>query len=179
MVQKEKNVSPMSNEERNRYVVTHITKSLFDLLEIKSFESISISEICANAEVGRMSFYRNFESKEDIIRKHLKKMLDKWFNQYTGEGAYQLIESIFDHYYKNKDLCILLYNRGLAHLSLESIKNAFGPKPEQSNIQAYTTSYFAYGLYGWLEEWFKRGMQENAQQMAKMWMEEQTKSNQN
>ena len=46
----------------------------------------------------------------------------------------------FAHYRKHKKLFILLYKQGLAHLSLQSIKDACGPKPEQSNIVAYATA---------------------------------------
>ncbi len=41
-----------------------------------------------------------------------------------------------------------------------------GPKPEYPNHIAYTAAYFSYGLYGWIEEWFARGMQELAEEMT-------------
>lgn len=59
----------MSNEGRNAYVIEHINEALFGLLKEKSLNEISISEICETAGVGRMSFYRNYESKEDVIKK--------------------------------------------------------------------------------------------------------------
>lgn len=169
MRQNAKTVSPMSNEGRNQYVVEHITDALLKLMQSNDFTDISISQICEEAGVGRASFYRNFESKEDVISKHLKTLLDDWAKQYDGKDHYDLIESIFEHYWKHRELCILLYRQGLAHLSLQSIKEACGPKPEQPNLVAYTTAYFSYGLYGWIEEWFKRGMQETPKEMAVLW----------
>ena len=71
MIQKSKSVSPMSNEGRNAYVIEHINEALFGLLKEKSLNEISISEICETAGVGRMSFYRNYENKEDVIKKQL------------------------------------------------------------------------------------------------------------
>ena len=59
----------MSNEGRNAYVIEHINEALLGLLKEKSLNEISISEICETAGVGRMSFYRNYESKEDVIKK--------------------------------------------------------------------------------------------------------------
>ncbi len=67
MIQKSKSVSPMSNEGRNAYVIEHINEALLGLAR-KSLNEISISEICETAGVGRMSFYRNYESKEDVIK---------------------------------------------------------------------------------------------------------------
>ena len=79
MRQSKENVSPMSNEGRNLYVVKHITASLFELMKAKHINDISIGALCDTAGVGRASFYRNFDSKEDVIAKELKKRLDEWW----------------------------------------------------------------------------------------------------
>lgn len=50
MRQIKRNVSPMSNEGRNAYVIEHITDALLKLLREKPIEAISISELC---EPGR------------------------------------------------------------------------------------------------------------------------------
>ncbi len=173
MRQTDKTVSPMSNEGRNLYVVEHITEAVLNLMKENNLSDISISQICDEAGVGRASFYRNFESKEDVISKHLKRLLENWSKEYALSGRDNFVESLFEHYWKNRDICILLYRQGLAHLNLKSIVDACGPKPEQENIVAYTTAYLSYGLYGWIEEWFKRGMQETPQKMAELWAKAQ------
>lgn len=162
-------VSPMSNEGLNLYVIEHITSALLKLMQKQNLNEISIRQICAEAGVGRASFYRNFESKEAVISRHLKTLLDNWWMEAIKKPDFNLVEAIFEHYYEHRELCIMLYKQGLAHLSLNSIKEACGPKPEQTNIVAYTTAYFSYGLYGWIEEWFKRGMQETPKEMAELW----------
>ena len=179
MKQTVKNVSPNTNEGRNLYVVEHITSALPELMESKPFDTISISEICGKEGVGRTSFYRNFKDKEDVIAKHLKALLDEWWKRETAKPNFNLIEAIFEHYYKHRDLCVMLYKQGLAQLSLQSVKEACGPKPEQPNIAAYTTAYFSYGLYGWIEEWFKRGMQETPKEMDELWKRSQSQTEKN
>lgn len=176
MRQPSENVSPMSNEGRNQYVIEHITEALLKLMKNQNFNDIAIRQICEEAGVGRASFYRNFESKEDVISRHLKKLLDNWWITAIQKPDFNLVEAIFSHYWEQRELSILLYKQGLAHLSLQSIQEACGPKPEQSNIVAYTTAYFSYGLYGWIEEWFKRGMQETPKEMAELWEKAQTLS---
>ena len=175
MRQNAKTVSPMSNEGRNLYVVEHITDAVLKLMKSNDFADISISQICQEAGVGRASFYRNFESKEEVISRHLKKLLDDWWMEAIQKPDFNLVEAIFSHYWEHRGLCMMLYKQGLAHLSLQSIKEACGPKPEQTNIVAYTTAYFSYGLYGWIEEWFNRGMQETPKEMAALWEEAQQK----
>ncbi len=63
----------------------------------------------------------------------------------------------------------MLYRQGLAHISLQSILNARGPKTEQANPLSYVTYFIAYGIYGWIEEWLKRGMQEMPEEMIALY----------
>lgn len=57
MKQSEQNVSPMSNEGRNNYVIEHIREAFLCLLKEKSIDQITITEMCDMAGVGRASFY--------------------------------------------------------------------------------------------------------------------------
>ena len=168
MRQNKENVSPMSNEGRNLYVVEHITGALLKLMENVPFCDISISQICNEAGVGRASFYRNFVNKEEVISNHLQKLLDSWAKHYESGEKNNFIEALFEHYWENRNLCLLLYKHDLSYLTLDSIKKACGPKEEQPNIVAYTTAYVSYGLFGWINEWFKRGMQETTSEMANL-----------
>ena len=167
------NVSPKSNEGRNQYVVEQITRALLGLMKEKPINDISIGELCKKAGVGRASFYRNFESKEKVILRELRKRLEEWRSSAIAQPDFNFTRALFEHYYKEREICVLLYRQGLAHLSLQSIKDVYGPKLEQSNIDAYRAAFFAYGLYGWLEEWFKRGLQETPSQMAALLEESQ------
>lgn len=169
MRQSKENVSPMSNEGRNLYVTQHITIALLELMKSKHINNISIGELCDLAGVGRASFYRNFESKEDVIARELKKRLDEWWLSAIVKPDFNFVQALFEHYYENSDIYLLLYRQGLSHLSLQSVLSACGPKREQCNINAYESAFFAYGLYGWIEEWFKRGMQETPVEMAALW----------
>ena len=46
--------------------------------------------------------------------------------------------------------------------------DTLGPKPEYSNFDAYTVAFIANGIYGWIEEWFLRGMQESGEEMTRL-----------
>ena len=47
-----------------------------------------------------------------------------------------------------------------------------GPRPEHAKVEAYARAYAAYTLYGWIEVWFQRGMQETAEEIAEMFKEQ-------
>ncbi len=78
MEQNEKTVSPMSNEGRNAYVVERLTGALLELLEEKPLADVSVSELCDRAGVGRTSFYRNYQEKEDILRARVYHLFKDW-----------------------------------------------------------------------------------------------------
>lgn len=155
-------------QELNAFVKECITTALLELMDFQSFESITITQLTRKAGVSRVSFYRNFAGKEDVIRQHLANLILEWGREFEQTPGADLIESLFSFYLRNKELFIRLYKAGLWPLSLQSIKDACGPKTGQSNLQAYQSAFFAYGLYGWLEEWFKRGLQESPAEMARL-----------
>ena len=138
MIQKSKSVSPMSNEGRNAYVIEHINEALLGLLKEKSLNEISISEICETAGVGRMSFYRNYESKEDVIKKQLLQLIQEWEKDYEGKNdPTYFSESLLRHYYKHKDFYLLLYNQGLSGM-----------------------------IWGGVDEWMRQGMPETPEEIV-------------
>ena len=53
-----------------------IATALLGLLNVKSFDRISITEITEKAAVSRVSYYRNFSSKEDILLRHSEYVFD-------------------------------------------------------------------------------------------------------
>ena len=119
MRQTTKNVSPMSNKGRNAYVIRHITKSLLALLENKTIDDISISELCDNAGIGRASFYRNFNSKEDILRAYINQLFDVWKSDWEKNNSLPLssgIGMIFEHFEQHKAFYRLLNERHLVYL---------------------------------------------------------------
>ena len=169
MRQNPQNVSPMSNEGRNAYVIEHLTNAMLELLRDKPLGEISISELVENAGVGRASFYRNFENKADIVKAYLNKIFHEWVDEYEKSPERPLSEQIrtlFAHFEKYRNFYTLLNGRGLLWLLKDVVVGILGPKPAHSPIEAYSRAYVAYVLYGWIEVWFQRGMKESAEEIA-------------
>lgn len=171
MKQTPKNVSPFSNKARNAYVIEHITDALLKLMQDKPIGDISISELCDLAGIGRASFYRNFQSKEDILRRYINKIFKEWTDKaWKKEDSLlsDLLSLMFAHFEKHRDFYSLLNERNLIYLLKDVIIEFCGPKPEHSKVEAYTRAYAAYTLYGWIDVWFQRGMLETAEEIAEM-----------
>lgn len=171
MKQNNKNVSPMSNQSRNTYVIEHITQALIELLKEKDIEEISISELCDLAGIGRASFYRNFNTKEDIIKTYINKLLKDLLQNTSFEQNNSLsyfLHILFNHFEKHLEFYTILNQRKLIYLIKDVLVDICGLKKDQSKEEAYASAYFVYIIYGWIEVWFQRGMKESADEIAQM-----------
>lgn len=176
MRQNEKTVSPMSNEGRNTYVIERITDALLELMRDKSIEDISISVLCESAGVGRASFYRNFNSKEDILRRYIQNIFQEWMRgdyQSEDKSLSDLLKSIFLHFESHRSFYELLNQRNLIYLLKDVIIRICGLNPEHSKMEVYAKAYVSYTLYGWIEVWFQRGMKETAEEIAELFQNQE------
>lgn len=71
-----------------------ICEALLNLMETNTFASITISEITNQAQLSRRTFYRNFESKEDVIQYFLKQLVEEYKRRLLSYETYTLEFSI-------------------------------------------------------------------------------------
>jgi len=158
----------MNNEQKNTYVKKQLTAALLDLLKEKPLSDISISELTNKAEIGRVSFYRNYQSKEDILKEESDRLIKEWGRLYelNPESAPEtLFPSLFDFYRNHRDFYTTLFNAGLSSVMMETIIGTIQITSEMQNLEAYMKSFWAYGIYGWMLEWIKRGMKESGKEL--------------
>ncbi len=114
----------LNNEQKNTYVKKQITAALLALLKEKPLPEISVSELTSRAEVGRVSFYRNYGSKEDILKEESDRLIKEWGKLYESnpESAPEtLFPSLFDFYRDHRDFYTTLYNAGMSSVMMETI----------------------------------------------------------
>lgn len=161
----------MNNQEKNNYVRTQITETLLEMMKTSPLEKISISELVANAEVGRASFYRNYTDKSEVLRQEAHRLMKVWggkFNLEASDNSSETLISLLDFIKENAHFYLQLYHSGQDAILQETILAQF-PIPEDSpNVLAYLFSSVGYMTYGWIHEWIKRGMQESGTELAKM-----------
>ena len=78
-----------------------IAAALSQLLKEKSFSSITVSELTKKAGVSRMTYYRNYSSKEDIFEAYLEDALifyDKDIQALPIKGNYYDVSNL-THYF--------------------------------------------------------------------------------
>ena len=162
-----------NNEQMNTYVKKQITLALLELLKEKPLVDISISELTQKAQIGRVSFYRNYQTKEDILREESDRLLKEWGKLYEENPASSpgtLFPSLFDFYREHKEFYTILYQAGMTSILQETILNTTQITSEMSNLEAYMKSFWAYGIYGWMIEWIKRGMPESGDELTRLFI---------
>ncbi|HBG7287570.1 TetR/AcrR family transcriptional regulator [Clostridioides difficile] len=158
----------MDNSEKNQYVKKAITNAMLELLKDKDIAEITVSEITLKAQVGRASFYRNYRNKEDILEMYLFSIINHWKNKNETENIFpnSLLKKLFEHLIEYKEFYTLLYTKKLFHLFRDVLKEVMTAKKEPlSNAEAYAAAFVSHGIYGWIEEWLARGMQESADEI--------------
>lgn len=75
----------LSNEEINRITKDSIQEALVYLLSKKDIDDISVTEIVKKAGVSRTAYYRNYQSKEDILKDFSMNVFNLIFSQLDRE----------------------------------------------------------------------------------------------
>lgn len=145
--------------------------ALIELLKEKPISKISIEELTKKADVGRATFFRHFDSKEELLSYRLVEI----YKEYMGDSydaSYADIEhsiKFFNYYKDTIDLHMLLLDNNLESIIFEGFRSVLIPLEEQSETDnLYTTLFTAYGLFGVILKWIKGGCKESSEEMAKL-----------
>lgn len=163
----------LSNEESNRLTKECLQTALIYLMGEKPFEKISVTELVKKSGVSRMAFYRNYNSKEDILKEMaesfvltVKKSLEK--PEYE-ENPRLWFKDAFVAIQKNIDIMKLLFEAKLPvdfGIGNSSILNQIFKKPEgrERYLQSAIEGAFVYVL----KEWIYSGAKESPEYMAEV-----------
>ncbi|MGM9619338.1 MAG: TetR/AcrR family transcriptional regulator C-terminal domain-containing protein [Oscillospiraceae bacterium] len=158
----------MAEEVKLTYVQEQVTRALLSLMEQYPFEEITVTQVVRCAGVGRASFYRHYKSTGDVIRYYMTVLIRQWGREFEAAGDPDWALSLLRHYYGQRDFYMLLYRCGLSHHMLAIIRETVGVEAETQNVPAYMKAWFAGALFGWIEEWIRRGMRETPEQMQEL-----------
>ena len=73
----------------NKFIKECILKSLVSLMKEKEFKDITITEITKKAGVSRMTYYRNYNFKEDILNDYMTTLIEQTIKGTKPRGAFK------------------------------------------------------------------------------------------
>ena len=152
-----------------------IFEALMKLMKNNTFQDISISDITSKARVARLTFYRNYSSKEDIIIHEGRKIYDKLIEDLNETGLgddyiYNSVRKIISVFNDYADLVEILIKNKLDYLIMQSfeieisniLKNVFG----LDTADKYKVKYYKGALFAIAVEWIKNLREESIDEMT-------------
>lgn len=154
---------------REGTVSEYLTEALLQLMSKKTFEDISVTDLCKRAGVTRMSFYRNYDSKEAILRQWITTTTDSFLEEsqisFKNDPLPVYFQKLFTHMKKHLGICQHIYRAGMIHL----IKNEFDRiflSFHMGDYDEYKSYFLAGGVYNVFLLWLVNGGKETPAQLA-------------
>lgn len=161
----------------NRLARECMVTALMQLLENRPLSAITVSELTERAGVSRMTFYRNYSSKEDVFVQHLKDLLE----QYRAESVamhqenrpYSLPHMLhcFEYFNAHRKFLDCLFRSGLSGLFLSALEDyvlsRWNVDPDNP-AQYYALHAFSGALFSVYIAWSNRGARETPEEMVEM-----------
>ena len=151
-----------------------IVTALIELMKIKPYNSISITDIATLAGVSRMAYYRNYKSKDEILIKYLLDQKDRFVSDIGNRRADDLKEIIkygAMFYQDNAAVIQAIYEAGLAHhLSgiLEECIYDYFPVASTTTDGRYAVHFYVGAVFSVFRLWFDEGMLESADEISEL-----------
>lgn len=149
-----------------------IVTALLRLMEVKPYPNITITDITNLAGVSRMAYYRNYNSKDEILIKHLVEQEKRLIEELHGEPANTvrgMIYYIAEFFQENVMVIKAVFEAGLGHLLTnmlgERIHNYF-PVVDTSTAGKYAIQFYVSAIIGVFRMWFDDGMVESAAEIS-------------
>ena len=152
-----------------------IVTALIELMKIKPYNSISITDIANRAGVSRMAYYRNYVSKDDILNKYMEEVgehIHEILSRSCSAGdAHTYFRTLHIELGEHSDIGIATYRAHLGELIYQNVKKYMRETflPNDTSAEAeYRISSCAGGFYAVFLYWICNGKKENPEDLAKI-----------
>ena len=184
------------NKSESKYFNTakKMDKALISLLEEKSFEYITVSEICKRAEVNRSTFYLHYENTVDLLNETIRFLLDDFMSYFNVD-----VKSVVDKFEENSTDELMFITDEYLHPYLSYIKenktvfstalsqavsfefdkifqrlyeNIFDPILERYNYpvadRKYAMMFYLNGITAIVKEWLKDNCEKSISEVSQI-----------
>lgn len=102
-----------------------ITEALLMIMREIPYDEITVKRILLESKLAKKTFYRNFESKDDVLLSLVRTILRDYF-RVVDAGNGDVLTTIFTFAVQNKDLLILLDRNDMLHIVLQCLNEKIG-----------------------------------------------------
>ena len=160
-----------SNQESNLLTREAIEIALLQLLEKKDLTKISISELVKRAGVSRAAFYRNYDSKEEILESVFKRSVHNIMEQLhhydLKTDLYLVWVHLFREARKEARVIQLALDYHLEKIFVQAMQEFLEKYHGKSKgVSSYLHSFWSSAIVSVLLKWIKDGMKVPAEKIA-------------
>ncbi len=160
-----------------------IENALLDMMSKKSYTEISITEVCERLGMPRKTFYRYFDSKEDMLYALIEHTMTEYqdFAAAPGKDGIRTLQSEIENYYKfwicHKPLLDALYRNNMLEKIIDVSMNF--PVNDMVSLQKFLPDdsewarekifkFAVCGLCFQMIDWYKGGFKTSISDMARI-----------
>lgn len=97
-----------------------ITDALLVLMKEHPYNEITVKQILLESKLARKTFYRNFESKDDVLFSLLRRNLEDYFD-IVNNARGSVLDTIFEFADKKRELLMLLDKNNMLYVVLQCL----------------------------------------------------------
>lgn len=161
-------------DRRSKYSIQVIRQALFELLETKTLDEITVVDICTKADVNRGTFYKYYRDVPDLYDKTEDSLVDEIYSflQKSDDNAFQndfFFHEILHTLADNKEFTYIAKNKEFSERLAQKMLAFFIPYLQQMlqvkcpNASAQDSTllleYILGGCIRVVSYWLKQGMQ--------------------
>lgn len=162
----------------NRFARQCLAQALIELMnENRDFSSISVTDICSKAGFSRMAYYRNYRSKDEILKDYMHMLVEEFWNSAVERfndvsiKSYEMILFAFEYFKSYRSYTESLINANLTSLLQDAINLYFDKYVLGDNDswqRRYALYFYAGALYNIYVTWVKKGLKETPEEIARI-----------
>ena len=158
-------------EEINAIVKESLQGALIALMRQKTYERITVTELCAKAGVSRTAFYGNFKTKDDILKDIVldvnKVLVSVDGGTFRRDTTLKWYEKFFTVIKEKADTLKLLIDAGFQAEYLDIVNEIVLRNPDIPVSNKYQRLIWTGGVENAIVYWINDGMRESIEDMAK------------
>lgn len=154
---------------RSQYM---IAGALLSLMKRKPFQQITVTEICQEAAIGRKTFYRNFELKEDVLDFYLDYLCGIFEKENLGKTTDEQLYLYFAFSRQNIEFFSAMNQNGLLPLCQRKfsrfLPEAMPVWSEDEVQQEYYSRYMTAGVEVIMQVWVEHSFREDIETVVSL-----------
>ena len=149
-----------------------ICRAMCSLMTEFPFEEITITRICQEAGVGRKTFYRNYERKEDVLEQMIAYLRDEYERELLLVPLEEAVRYHFTFLSRQIEFLKLMHSTGqiaLVNARFSELQPKVMPKwSDDEREDAYRSAVVVAGTEAIVRKWAERGFRESVEELVQM-----------